>query len=143
MPSDLDLTLPNVADDHLQMPNLTRLGIPGASTHPPRILLLYGSLRERSYSRFLTLEAERILRRLGALRRVRRGERLFRFGIATCHGTTVPRCAPDVDPGAPEGCAESCRRIRSPHALGSSVGLAEGRAWAQQAFAALSPKQAG
>ena len=30
-------------------------------THVPRILLLYGSFRERSYSRFLTLEAERLL----------------------------------------------------------------------------------
>ncbi|MGC9128646.1 MAG: arsenical resistance protein ArsH [Acidithiobacillus sp.] len=38
--------------------------------HPPRILLLYGSNRERSYSRFLILEAERILRRLGAETRV-------------------------------------------------------------------------
>jgi arsenic resistance protein ArsH len=70
MPSHLDLPLPNVADEHLQMPDRARLGIPGASTHPPRILLLYGSLRERSYSRFLTLEAERILRRLGAETRV-------------------------------------------------------------------------
>ena len=70
MPSDLDLALPNVADEHLQMQDPARLGIPGASTHPPRILLLYGSLRERSYSRFLTLEAERILRRLGAETRV-------------------------------------------------------------------------
>lgn len=36
------------------------------STHPPRILMLYGSLRERSYSRLATEEAARILRRLGA-----------------------------------------------------------------------------
>ena len=35
------------------------------STHPPRFLLLYGSLRERSYSRFLTLEAARLLEALG------------------------------------------------------------------------------
>jgi len=34
--------------------------------HPPRILLLYGSLRQRAYSRLLTEEAARILRRLGA-----------------------------------------------------------------------------
>ena len=33
---------------------------------PPRILLLYGSLRERSFSRFATEEAARILRRFGA-----------------------------------------------------------------------------
>lgn len=34
--------------------------------HPPRILLLYGSLREQSYSRCLTQEAARILSHLGA-----------------------------------------------------------------------------
>jgi len=36
------------------------------ATHPPRILLLYGSLRARSYSRLLSEEAARILHRLGA-----------------------------------------------------------------------------
>jgi arsenic resistance protein ArsH len=36
------------------------------SAHAPRILLLYGSLRARSYSRLLTEEASRILRKLGA-----------------------------------------------------------------------------
>ena len=34
--------------------------------HPPRILMLYGSLRERSYSRLLAEEAGRILEFLGA-----------------------------------------------------------------------------
>jgi arsenic resistance protein ArsH len=34
--------------------------------HRPRVLMLYGSLRDRSYSRFATEEAARILRRLGA-----------------------------------------------------------------------------
>jgi arsenic resistance protein ArsH len=36
------------------------------SIHKPRVLMLYGSLRERSYSRLVTEEAARILRRLGA-----------------------------------------------------------------------------
>ena len=36
------------------------------STHEPRILILYGSLRERSYSRFAAKEAGRILTRFGA-----------------------------------------------------------------------------
>ena len=39
-------------------------------THPPRILLLYGSLREHSYSRFLTEEAARLLRTMGAETRI-------------------------------------------------------------------------
>ncbi len=34
--------------------------------HAPRILLLYGSLRERSFSRLLSEEAARVLRHLGA-----------------------------------------------------------------------------
>lgn len=34
--------------------------------HPPRILLLHGSLRARSFSRLLNQEAARILQRLGA-----------------------------------------------------------------------------
>ena len=40
------------------------------STHPPRLLLLTGSLRQRSYSRFLAQEAARVLARLGAETRV-------------------------------------------------------------------------
>lgn len=35
-------------------------------THPPRIPILYGSLRERSFSRFLTEEAAHILEHFGA-----------------------------------------------------------------------------
>ncbi len=47
-----------------------RLEVAAPSTHPPRILLLYGSLRERSFSRLLVEEAERILRALGCETRV-------------------------------------------------------------------------
>ncbi|MGI3169897.1 arsenical resistance protein ArsH [Pseudooceanicola sp. C21-150M6] len=36
------------------------------STHAPRILILYGSLRDRSFSRFAAEEAARILTRFGA-----------------------------------------------------------------------------
>jgi arsenical resistance protein ArsH len=39
-------------------------------THAPRILLLYGSLRERSYSRLLTEEAARLLQAMGADTRI-------------------------------------------------------------------------
>jgi arsenical resistance protein ArsH len=35
------------------------------SAHPPRVLMLYGSLRERSYSRLLAEEAARVLEDLG------------------------------------------------------------------------------
>ena len=63
IPSD---DLPALRRDLLFPPNLARLEPATRTEHPPRILLLYGSLRERYYSRFLTLEAERILRALGA-----------------------------------------------------------------------------
>jgi arsenic resistance protein ArsH len=44
------------------------LGLPDG--HPPRILLLYGSLRERAYSRLLTEEAARLLRYMGCETRI-------------------------------------------------------------------------
>ena len=62
--------LPNISADHLELPALDHLEPAMRSTHPPRILLLYGSLRERSYSKLLTLEAERLLQHLGAETRV-------------------------------------------------------------------------
>ena len=58
--------MPALRSELLAPPDLDRLEPVTRAQHPPRILLLYGSLRERSYSRFLTLEAERILRHLGA-----------------------------------------------------------------------------
>ncbi|KRE04938.1 NADPH-dependent FMN reductase [Bosea sp. Root381] len=62
--------LPNIDLDRLATPDLSRLEPTKRALHPPRILLLYGSLRTRSYSRLLTLEAERILQHLGAETRV-------------------------------------------------------------------------
>lgn len=65
-----DGTLPALDEHHFDAPTLDRLEPATVSTHPPRILLLYGSLRERSYSRLLTEEAARLLRRLGAETRI-------------------------------------------------------------------------
>lgn len=42
----------------------------GDDQPPPRVLLLYGSLRERSFSRFATEEAARLLRFFGAETRI-------------------------------------------------------------------------
>ena len=61
--------LPNIDSGLLDIPTIEKLQVT-PSRHPPRILLLYGSLRERSYSRLLTLEAERLLRQFGAETRV-------------------------------------------------------------------------
>jgi len=62
--------LPNVDLGRLIAPDLARLEPAERAGHPPRILLLYGSLRTRSYSRLLTLEAERVLKHLGADTRI-------------------------------------------------------------------------
>ncbi len=58
--------LPNILASQLNIPSLEQLTPAHISTHQPRILLLYGSLRTRSYSKLLTLEAQRILEHFGA-----------------------------------------------------------------------------
>lgn len=58
--------LPALQREYLEAP-LWREGDAG---HAPRILLLYGSLRQRSFSRLATEEAARILRLLGAETRI-------------------------------------------------------------------------
>ena len=63
-------TFPALRADLLAPPDLGRLEQGRRFEHPPRILLLYGSLRERSYSRFLTHEAARLLRLMGAETRI-------------------------------------------------------------------------
>ncbi|WP_448329167.1 arsenical resistance protein ArsH [Sulfitobacter sp. M13] len=57
---------PNLEEDHFQAIDTDRLLTPARAAHAPRIALLYGSLRERSFSRLITEEAARILTRLGA-----------------------------------------------------------------------------
>ena len=58
--------LPNIKPELLDIPSVDKLAPVGDLNHPPRILMLYGSLRERSFSRFLTFEAARILEQFGA-----------------------------------------------------------------------------
>ena len=60
-----DLSLPALAAEHFIVPGAADLAVPAPATHAPRFLLLYGSLRERSYSRLLTHEAARLLRVMG------------------------------------------------------------------------------
>jgi arsenical resistance protein ArsH len=68
MPSDL-LDLPNIDARAFAVPDAAVLRS-SVIAHPPRILLLYGSLRERSFSRFATMEAARLLESLGAEARI-------------------------------------------------------------------------
>ena len=58
--------MPNIDDDCLNPIDESILFNEKESDHKPRILLLYGSLRERSFSRLATEEAARILEWLGA-----------------------------------------------------------------------------
>jgi len=57
---------PQLSDDHFHLIDPSRLFATGPSTHAPRILLLYGSLRTRSFSRLMSEEAARVLHRFGA-----------------------------------------------------------------------------
>ncbi len=64
----LDASPLDTASFQRPAPEQLRPATPAA--HAPRILLLYGSLRERSYSKLLTLEASRLLQAMGAETRV-------------------------------------------------------------------------
>lgn len=58
--------LPQLSPEHFRVPDPARLHPHQASTHAPRILLLYGSLRTRSFSRLVVEECARILQAMGA-----------------------------------------------------------------------------
>jgi arsenic resistance protein ArsH len=62
--------IPNIDNDLVDMPTADKLAVEQKSTHKPRILLLYGSTRERSFSRLLTEEAARLLEHFGAETRI-------------------------------------------------------------------------
>lgn len=61
--------LPHLTDAVVDRPDAIRLSA-RVSAHPPRILVMYGSLRPQSYSRLLAKEVERLLQHLGAEVRV-------------------------------------------------------------------------
>lgn len=58
-------TFPALNAELFDVPTQDRLRPATPSQHRPRFLMLYGSLRERSYSRLLTLEAARLLEAMG------------------------------------------------------------------------------
>jgi arsenical resistance protein ArsH len=58
--------VPNVRGDLFRIPSNVHLAGTAQSTHAPRILILYGSVRKRSYSRLLAEEAARLLNAMGA-----------------------------------------------------------------------------
>ena len=83
--------LPQLAAAHFQVPDPQRLHPAQPSTHAPRILLLYGSLRARSFSRLMVEESARLLQAMGAETRV--------FNPS---GLPLPDDAPDTHPKVAE-----------------------------------------
>ncbi|HAQ87577.1 MAG TPA: arsenical resistance protein ArsH, partial [Pseudomonas sp.] len=63
-------SLPNIDLEHLDLPSLDKLNLPSNPAHKPRILLLYGSNRERSFSRLMSQEAARLLEAMGCETRI-------------------------------------------------------------------------
>jgi len=62
--------LPNINRDTFKKSDSGQLRPHSLSPHPAKILLLYGSIRERSFSRLVTQEAQRLLEHIGAETRV-------------------------------------------------------------------------
>jgi arsenical resistance protein ArsH len=60
------LTFPALQTAHYRQPSADALKMDPVSDHAPRILMLYGSLRKRSFSRLVTHEAARLLQMMGA-----------------------------------------------------------------------------
>ncbi len=86
-----DDSLPQLQRDLFCRTDPAQLRGAGGWTHAPRFLLLYGSLRERSYSRLLTFEAARLLQALGGEVRI--------FDPA---GLPLPDSVPDSHPKVAE-----------------------------------------
>jgi arsenic resistance protein ArsH len=82
--------LPNIDPAALETPDYSKLIAPDLH-HKPRLLMLYGSLRERSYSRLLTFEGQRLLEAFGAEVRV-----------FHANGLPLPNDAPDTHPKVQE-----------------------------------------
>jgi arsenic resistance protein ArsH len=79
--------LPNIDAALFHAPARDGMPLPAPSAHAPRILLLYGSVRERSYSRLLSEEAARLLQAMGCETRA-----------FDPRGLPLPDDAPDTHP---------------------------------------------
>ena len=79
--------LPQLQAALLDIPSMQKLQTAAPMTHPPKILLLYGSLRVRSFSRLLAEEAARLLQTMGCETR-----------FFNPSGLPLPDDAPDTHP---------------------------------------------
>ncbi len=133
--SDSPSQLPNVDAALFSVPTIDRLHAAKPSDHAPRFLLLYGSLRQRSYSRLLTQEAARLLEAMG-------GEaRLF-----DPTGLPLPDGAPESHPKVAElrEAAQWCDGMVwcSPERHGAMSGILKAQIdWIPLALGAVRPTQ--
>jgi arsenic resistance protein ArsH len=81
--NELSNIQPEILDTHISTERFSLT----AGLHAPRILMLYGSVRERSYSRLATEEAARLLTAMGA-----------EVKIFNPSGLPLPDDAPDTHP---------------------------------------------
>ncbi|ARD62953.1 TPA: arsenical resistance protein ArsH [Citrobacter freundii] len=89
--NELNDSLPNIIPDIFDAPDFTGKPLSETPGHAPRILMLYGSVRERSYSRLATEEGARLLTAMGAEVR-----------IFNPSGLPLPDDAPDTHPKVAE-----------------------------------------
>ena len=134
-PQSTDMSLPHIDTEQFERPSGARLAGAATSTHPPRFLLLYGSLRERSFSKLLTLEAERLLQAMG-------GE----VRIFDPTGLPLPDGAPDSHPKVQElrDAATWCEGMvwTSPERHGAMTGILKAQIdWIPLSLGAVRPTQ--
>ena len=130
-----DDPLPNIDPAQFDRPTGLRFAAAGRSAHAPRLLMLYGSLRERSYSKLLTLEAARLLRAMG-------GE----VRIYDPAGLPLPDSAPETHPKVQElrTLAAWCEGMvwTSPERHGAMTGILKAQIdWIPLSVGAVRPTQ--
>ena len=133
--ADSSDSLPNLDEGCFRPIDPSALFPANRASHPPRILLLYGSLRQRSFSRLLAEEAARLLRRMGA-------ETKF-FNPS---GLPLPDDAPDTHPKVVE-LRQLCQWAEgmvwsSPERHGAMTGIMKAQIdWIPLAIGAIRPTQ--
>jgi len=128
-------SFPALDAELFEVPAQERFAVREPSQHRPRFLMLYGSVRERSYSRLLTFEAARLLQAMGGEVRV--------FDPA---GMPLPDGAPETHPKVQE-----LRRLAgwsegmvwcSPERHGAMSGIMKAQIdWIPLALGAVRPTQ--
>lgn len=67
--SQVQIDMPNIEVSEFSIPSVENF-VTKSAMHKPKILLLYGSLRERSFSRLVVEESARLLQAMGAETRI-------------------------------------------------------------------------